>query len=339
MDVNLELLNWNIRGMNDPAKRSAIREFVASLRVNLVCFQETGMDVIDVFHVLQCLGQSFDGFVYLPAIDTRGGILLAWASSVMEVTNVSFDTYAVTGQVKTLDNEAWWLTVVYGPQSTVEKMDFLAELSERRNLCHGPWMVIGDFNMILNASEKNNTNLDRAMMARFRRFVHEHELKDLYMHGHLYTWSNERESPTMSRIDRALVSVDWDLLNPDAILQALSSSVSDHAPLHLGLNAAIRPKRRFRFESCWLKLEGFDDAVREAWTCSPDFLQTWGQKKIGNVKLQIAIAHTVIFGLDAAQDRRSLSPGEAWLRKTLKLTVLGLASLERTIARQRSRIR
>jgi hypothetical protein len=143
----------------------------------------------------------------------------------------------------------------------------------------------------------------------------------------------------MSRIDRALVSVDWDLLNPDAILQALSSSVSDHAPLHLGLNAAIRPKRRFRFESCWLKLEGFDDAVREAWTCSPDFLQTWGQKKIGNVKLQIAIAHTVIFGLDAAQDRRSLSPGEAWLRKTLKLTVLGLASLERTIARQRSRIR
>jgi hypothetical protein len=103
-------------------------------------------------------------------------------------------------------------------------------------------------------------------------------------------------------------------------------------------------------------LDGFDDAVREAWNCDPvivdpfkrldalfrntaAFLQTWGQKKIGNVKLQIAIAHTVIFRLDAAQDRRSLSPGEAWLRKTLKLTVLGLASLERTIARQRSRIR
>jgi exonuclease III len=56
MDINIELLNWNIRGMNDPAKRSAIREFVASLRVNLVCFQETRMDVIDVFDVLQCLG-------------------------------------------------------------------------------------------------------------------------------------------------------------------------------------------------------------------------------------------------------------------------------------------
>jgi hypothetical protein len=30
---------------------------------------------------------------------------------------------------------------------------------------------------------------------------------------------------------------------------------------------------------------------------------------------------------------------EAWLRSTLKLVVLGLSSLERTIARQRSRIR
>jgi mannosylglycoprotein endo-beta-mannosidase len=33
-----------------------------------------------------------------------------------------------------------------------------------------------------------------------------------------------------------------------------------------------------------------------------------------------------------------LSGGEAWLRKSLKLSLLGLASLERTIARQRSRI-
>jgi hypothetical protein len=34
------------------------------------------------------------------------------------------------------------------------------------------------------------------------------ELRDLYMHGWLFTWSNEREVPTMTRIDRALVSVD-----------------------------------------------------------------------------------------------------------------------------------
>jgi hypothetical protein len=68
--------------------------------------------------------------------------------------------------------------------------------------------VVGDFDMILNTLEKNNTNLDRPMLARFRRFVHELELKDLYLHGRLYTWRNEREGPTLSRINRALVSLD-----------------------------------------------------------------------------------------------------------------------------------
>jgi hypothetical protein len=55
------------------------------------------------------------------------------------------------------------------------------------------------------------------------------------------------------------------LQNPDSVLQALSSSASDHAPLHLYLNASFRPKKRFKFELFWLKLEGFDEAIKAAW--------------------------------------------------------------------------
>jgi exonuclease III len=237
------------------------------LHVNIVCFQETKLDVIDDFTVLQSLGPSFDEYMYLPAVQTRGGILLAWDTSVIELENFSFDTYAIMAEVKTRDNNRWWISTVYGPQDTADKINFLREISERRALCPGPWMIIGDFNMILYASEKNNENLDRRMMARFRRFVQEQELKDLYMHGRVYTWSNEREIPTMTRIDRALVSVDWDLQNPDALLQAMSSSISDHAPLHLSLSAAFRPKQRFKFELFWLNLEGIDEAIKEAWKC------------------------------------------------------------------------
>jgi exonuclease III len=211
MDINPELLNWNVRGLNDPAKRNAVREFLATIRVNIVCLQETKLNVIDDFVIMQCLGPSFDGYVYLPADHTRGGILLAWDTSVIEIAHISFDTYAITGEIKTKDNNRWWLTTVYGPQSREDKLSFLTELTERRSLCPGPWMVVGDFNMILFASEKNNENLDRFMMARFWRFVQELELKDLYMHGRLFTWSNKRELPTLTRIDHALVSVDWDL--------------------------------------------------------------------------------------------------------------------------------
>lgn len=47
MDYNPEILCWNMRGLNNPVKRKAVREFVASVKVNLVCLQETKLDVID----------------------------------------------------------------------------------------------------------------------------------------------------------------------------------------------------------------------------------------------------------------------------------------------------
>jgi hypothetical protein len=134
-------------------------------------------------------------------------------------------------------------------------------------------------------------------MSRFRHFVHEHEIKDLYLHERRFTWSNERERerevPTQTCIDHAFTLVDWDLMHQDSILQALSSSVLDHAPIHMSLSAAFKPKRRFKLETFWLKTKGFDDALREAWVCDPsivdpfrcldalfrnatEFFQSWG---------------------------------------------------------------
>lgn len=73
------------------------------------------------------------------------------------------------------------------------------------------------------------------------------ELKDVHLHGR-YTWSNEREAPTLEKLDRFLVSIDWEDLFPGAFLQALSSEFSDHAPLLLSTNADFHTKKRFHFE-------------------------------------------------------------------------------------------
>lgn len=168
MDCMFEILCWNVRGLNDPAKRDAVREFIASLRVSIVCLQETKLNVIDDFLVMQCLGPSFDGFVYVPAVETRGGILLAWNKSFVDIERASFDSYAITGEVIPRDNNRWWITTVYGPQTHEDKLNFLHDLAERRSLCPGPWLLLGDFNMIMYAEEKNNDRLDRFMMSRFR---------------------------------------------------------------------------------------------------------------------------------------------------------------------------
>lgn len=158
--------------------------------------------------VASLLGVVFDEFVTLPAVGTRGGILLAWKSSSCKVTQYRIDTFSVSAQFQHNDGTLWWLTGVYGPQLDNLKIIFLQELQLIRNLCNGPWMIGGDFNLIYRAEDKNNGNLNRAMMGRFRRLLNELNLKELPLFGRKYTWSNERSSPTLVRLDRVFHTAD-----------------------------------------------------------------------------------------------------------------------------------
>jgi hypothetical protein len=138
-------------------------------------------------------------------------------------------------------------------------------------------------------------------------------------------------------------------------LRALSSDCSDHAPLILRTDVVPWARKRFRFESFWTKLPGFLDVVASAWGPSLihadafrclDYklrntaraLKSWSAKHVGSVRLQLAVAREVILRLDAAMEQRALTLEEQALRKELKCKCLGLASLARTIATQRSRM-
>jgi hypothetical protein len=79
----------------------------------------------------------------------------------------------------------------------------------------------------LDAAGKNNVNLNRRNMGRW--FVDDAELKDLHLHGRRYTWSNGCARLTLEKLDRVLISVDWESLFPDCFLQALSSDTSNQS--------------------------------------------------------------------------------------------------------------
>jgi hypothetical protein len=109
-------------------------------------------------------------------------------------------------------------------------------------------------------------------------------------------------------------------------------------------------KSRFHFERFWVKLDGFQDTVAESWSAPgappkpirrlgfklrrvATNLQRWSNRRVGNICDQLLVANEVIHQLDIAQESRQLTPLELALRRDLKRRILGLASLERTIAR------
>jgi hypothetical protein len=96
--------------------------------------------------------------------------------------------------------------------------------------------------LIYEARDKNNLNLNRRLMGQFRRSLDKWELIDFALQNRRYTWSNERVEPTLVRLDRMFYNKEWDLTYSGYTLQALSSSLSDHCPLLLCQQA--RPRKQ-----------------------------------------------------------------------------------------------
>jgi hypothetical protein len=155
--------------------------------------------------------------------------------------------------------------------------------------------------MIYQAVDKNNDHLDLRSMRQFRRTLDDMQVDELYLHGRLFTWSNERRRSTLERIDRVFASVPWLELFPNHHLRSLSSDCSDHAPLLLQLNSEPWAKPRFWFEAFWAHQHGFEDVVQEAWSYTlsnvdacrvldhklrrmAKALKQWSMKNVGSVQ-------------------------------------------------------
>uniref|UniRef100_A0A453L078 Endonuclease/exonuclease/phosphatase domain-containing protein n=1 Tax=Aegilops tauschii subsp. strangulata TaxID=200361 RepID=A0A453L078_AEGTS len=219
------------------------------VRPAIVCLQETKVEHLTVDIVRHCPGINLENYFYLPATGTRGGILLAWDETIVGLSNPHPTMNTITALVKPKNGGHWWFTCVYGPQTDMDKVAFMQELVDVRELHAGPWAIMGDFNLLVSPQDKNNDVINRRMIARFRNKANQLEVKEMYLNGRKFTWSNERQRPTMEKIDHVFTTNCWDDAYPAALLTAMGSAVSDHCPLLLDINAYFAYGKRFRFES------------------------------------------------------------------------------------------
>jgi hypothetical protein len=92
-------------------------------------------------------------------------------------------------------------------------------------------------------------------------------LIELPLIGRQYTWSNKRDIPTLERLDRAFINLNWDSLYPNTTLTALTRRTSDHVPLVINVATQIPKSKLFRFENYWTTCIGFRAVVDNAWRC------------------------------------------------------------------------
>lgn len=129
VDHNLAILCWNVRRLNQPARREIVCDMLQSAKPNLVCLQETKLCQIDQPLANDFLSQRLANFIYMPADNTRGGVLTAWDADVYNVSPLQIANFSVTTKVKVIATGAHFiLTNVYVLCEDQEKPFFLQEL-------------------------------------------------------------------------------------------------------------------------------------------------------------------------------------------------------------------
>uniref|UniRef100_A0A453JXU9 Endonuclease/exonuclease/phosphatase domain-containing protein n=1 Tax=Aegilops tauschii subsp. strangulata TaxID=200361 RepID=A0A453JXU9_AEGTS len=99
---------------------------------------------------------------------TRGGAATFWESSKVTIATQAVGQFSITASASVLhSNLSFWITTVSDPGNDARKDEFLDEMIRIRPPQGEPWLINGDFNIIYEARDKSNHNLNIRVMGRF----------------------------------------------------------------------------------------------------------------------------------------------------------------------------
>jgi hypothetical protein len=195
------------------------------------------------------------------------GLLLGIKNDVFEIEHEDSAAYFLDVQIRNrVSNFRFWVVNVYGPAQHENAGDFIQELSEFCDKGNLPILLGGDFNLIRNDKERNIGHGDRKLMEMFNDFIGQFRLRELFISGAKFTWSNKQLHPILVKLDRILVTDNWEDKFPKCYAWSKARVGSDHCPLILdsGEQGNSRP-RYFFFQEQWLHNEGFYKLVSDKW--------------------------------------------------------------------------
>ena len=145
--------------------------------------------------------------------------------------------------------------------------DLWGELGAIKGLWRDPWCLGGDFKVVRFPRERNRASSLTGPMRRFSQVIDDLELKDLALRVGTYTWKEGLGNQRMAKLDRFLVSEEWDNYFRGVYQCVLPKQTSDH--FSILLNEGDKPiggSLPFRFENMWFKEEGFHTLIAYWWT-------------------------------------------------------------------------
>ncbi|CAB4269470.1 unnamed protein product [Prunus armeniaca] len=205
------------------------------------------------------------------AIEPRGlsgGLCLFW-KEMSQVVLLKYADFFIEVVIKDEENGAkWCFFAVYASIDERVRRSQWQILQDRMAQCQEACLLMGDFNDIMDVSEKRGglPRTERSLYD-FSTFAVNSHLLDLGYVGHPFTWRNKRqEGGIMKRLDRGFGNDQWVTLYPAATVHHVVVPGSDHVLLLLQTQGPGRKwRKRFIFDPRWGDSEGCRKVVEVRW--------------------------------------------------------------------------
>jgi exonuclease III len=350
----MRLLSWNCQGLGNPCTVRELLLLIKEKDPSILFLSETRLDKFGVENLR--VTTKFANAFCVSRVRTGGGLALLWNSKVDLCLNTYSKNHIDAAVVDKEVGKSFRVTGFYGNPETHRRKESWALLKHLSHLNTSPWLCMGDFNEILDNSERIGNGVRPGWQIRdFREAVVYSELHDLGFSGLPFTWRNKRDGIAFvtARLDRMLASATWVAEYDGAGVYHLPVQNSDHCPLLLDVpsgSIVVKRKKIFRFEAMWTKEEQCRGVIGKAWSedtregsrmfkvteklkkCRVSLI-AWSQERFGSLAASIKLKR------EQLQHETNLSiSGLSSRLVELQTELNGLLEKEEIFWRQRSRI-
>ncbi|KAJ9190416.1 hypothetical protein P3X46_001622 [Hevea brasiliensis] len=237
----MSIMCWNCQGATGRDFRQVLKMVVNINKPNMIVLLEPQISRIKADRVIAGFGYSYSHRV--KAQGFASGIWVIW-NDVWQIEVVLNCRQFIHLQLYEFNRVIIEFIAVYGHPMASQRAVLWEEL-KWLVLDEGvPWLLEGDFIVLLNPSEKKRGSLNRSGVCNlFSNWFNEKEMHDLGFKGPSFTWSR---GGLLERLDGVICNTHGVLNFPEASVFHLVNMCLDHKPILVCLYGSPPPAKRDR---------------------------------------------------------------------------------------------
>ncbi|XP_043705327.1 uncharacterized protein LOC122655174 [Telopea speciosissima] len=231
---------------------------------------------------LKCLGFSMD-FIHNERMGKNPNLWIVWRDSLSKPVVYSTSNQQVTVFMD-VRGEKNFLSTVHASNFRALRRDLWVDLLSEP-ISALPWIVLGDFNVTVLASEKRGPSAFHIGSAMdFAAFLDSSSVLPLPSKGNKFTWSNSRKGGNATAVlDRSFCNPAWLDRYHDAYQWVLLMFVSDHSPIVIFSDSVPKPVNCPFQVATFLKLKRLKVNLR-----------AWSRSAFPNVNIEVDRARAAL---------------------------------------------